>query len=51
MILLLFAWAIVSLAIVKVALQIAAKITGCLLTALFWIFIVCIILGGFILIL
>lgn len=51
MILLLLAWFIVSLAIVKLAFQIAAKITGCLLTALFWFFVACIIFGGFILIL
>lgn len=51
MILLLFAWTIVSLAIVRVAFEIAAKITGCLLTALFWIFVACIIFGGFVLIL
>lgn len=51
MILLLLAWAIVSLAIVKVALQVATKITGCLLTALFWIFVACVIIGGFVLIL
>lgn len=51
MILLLLAWAIVSLAIVKVALQVAAKITGCLLTVLFWIFVACVIIGGFVLIL